>query len=345
MKFGLIGFGAWGQHHARAITQAPDGALLAIATSSEETAKKAREAYPDAAVYCDYKDLLANDEIETVDVVVPNYLHCEIGVAALDAGKHVLLEKPMATTGPECDRLIEARDRNKRLLSIAHDYRTSRQYVHIKELADAGDLGDLSYININLFRNPFRLGSGGWRFSEERVGSWILEEPVHFVDLILWYMEPRGDPISVIAVSNSIDPSRSLNENFSCIFKFPDGAFAVISQTLAGFQHHTQIQVVGTEGAARTVWSGTLDRDPHPKATLDVKTRHLEFERGVTECEPVELSADSEGFKLQSQINRVIEGFSNGKEPTPGEEARKRVIACEAAEQSLKEGREIAISL
>jgi myo-inositol 2-dehydrogenase/D-chiro-inositol 1-dehydrogenase len=344
MKFGLIGFGAWGQHHAKAISQAPGGQLVAIATSSKETADAARKAYPHAQIYQDYRQLLANPDVETADIVVPNHLHGEIGVAALDAGKHVLLEKPMAISRQQCDALIAARDRNRRLLTIAHDYRTSRQYVHIKELIEAGDLGEPTYVNINLFRNPFRHGAQGWRFSRERVGSWILEEPVHFFDLVLWYMEPHGDPVTIVAASSSSDPERGLHDNLSCIMRYNSGAFGVISQSLAGFQHHTQVQVVGTAGAARTVWSGQLDRDPMPKVSLDVRTRHLAFERGVHECEPVALSADSEGFKLQSQINRVINAFERGEEPTPGKEARKRVIVCLAAEQSLQEGREVAIA-
>ncbi len=343
MKFGLIGFGAWGKHHAKAISQAPDGELVAIATSNEKTAEEARAHYPGIAVHDDYRELLAHREIETVDVVVPNHLHGKIGVDVLDAGKNLLLEKPMATSREDCDALIAARDRSGRLMSVAHDYRTSQQYVHIKELIEAGDLGQPTYVNINLFRNPFRLGSQGWRFSPEMVGSWILEEPVHFFDLVLWYMEPLGDPVSIIAASSSSDETLGLHENLSCIIRYASGAFAVISQSLAGFQHFTQVQVVGTEGSARSVWSGQMDRDPTPKVGLDVRTRHLKFERGVNECESVPLSADSEGFKLQSQINRIIKAFELGHEPTPGEEARKRVVICLAAEQSLKEGQEVQL--
>lgn len=343
MNFGLIGYGAWGKHHPPAIKNAPGAKLVAIAVRSEETAKQARVDYPDTAIYADYRELLKDPTIDTVDIVVPNYLHAEIGVAALDAGKNVLLEKPMAVTREECDRLIAARDRNKRLLSIAHDYRTSKQYVLIKELIDRGDLGEPRYININLFRNRFRDGSGGWRFKAETVGSWILEEPVHFFDLVLWYLECYGDPRSVLAFGNGNDREPGLFENFSCIVRYPGDSYAVITQTLGGFQHHTQVQVIGREGAARTYWSGRMDRTENPTIGFQVRKKGFPFVRGVQECETMELSADSEGSKLQNQINRVVSAFAEGLTPTPGEEARKRVIICNEAVRSIREGREIEL--
>jgi myo-inositol 2-dehydrogenase / D-chiro-inositol 1-dehydrogenase len=344
VKFGLIGFGAWGRHHAQAICQAPGAELAAIATSSPETAATAREAYPNIEVFPDYRSLLGRADVEAVDIVVPNYLHSEIGVAALEAGKNVLLEKPMATTAEECDRLIAARTRNGKLLTIAHDYRTAKQYVRTKELLDADALGEPMYVNITLFRNRFRDGSQGWRFSPERVGSWILEEPVHFFDLILWYMDCYGDPVSVQAISNSNGRPNGLYDNLTCIVRYPSGAYGVINQTLGGFQHHTQVQVVGREGAVRTFWSGAMDRDQNPSIGFQVRTRDLVFERGVRECEEIPMQKDSEGAKLQNQINRVVKAFAEGHEPTPGEEARKRVIICNAADQSIRDGKPIDLA-
>jgi myo-inositol 2-dehydrogenase/D-chiro-inositol 1-dehydrogenase len=344
MKFGLIGYGAWGKHHAQAIVNAPGAELVAIAAKTESTATQAQKDYPDLNICTGYQELLKEASIDTVDVVVPNYMHAQIGVAALEAGKNVLLEKPMAIHREECDRLIEARDRNNRVLSIAHDYRTSKQYVRIKELIDNGELGNPMYININLFRNRFRQGSGGWRFSSNNVGSWILEEPVHFFDLVLWYMECYEDPISIFAIGNSNDRDVGLYDNFTCFVRYKNGPCAVISQTLGGFQHHTQVQVVGKEGAARTFWSGALDREKNPTIGFQVRKRGFAFKRGIDECETIELSPDSEGFKLQNQINRVVKAFGEGIAPTPGEEARKRVIICDEAVRSIREGKEVEIN-
>ena len=105
MRFGLIGFGAWGKLHAEAIRKAPGAELAAIACASEASAQAAREAYPQARVHRDWRALVADPSLEAVDIVVPNHLHAEIAIAALDAGKDVLLEKPMASTIAECERI------------------------------------------------------------------------------------------------------------------------------------------------------------------------------------------------------------------------------------------------
>src|SRR5437016_24235 len=96
LGFGLIGFGAWGRFHADAIAKTAGAELKAIAARSDASRNAAKEAFPRAQVYADYRELLARPDIEVVDIVVPSYLHHEIASASLAAGKHLLLEKPMA---------------------------------------------------------------------------------------------------------------------------------------------------------------------------------------------------------------------------------------------------------
>ena len=116
MRFGLIGFGAWGKQHAQAISGLPGLKLAAIACNSEASARAAVAAYPAARVTQNWRELLADPGIATIDVVVPNHLHAEIGIAALRAGKDVLLEKPMATTAADCDALLAAERESGRLV-------------------------------------------------------------------------------------------------------------------------------------------------------------------------------------------------------------------------------------
>jgi len=92
MRFGLIGYGAWGRHHAAAIEKVPGASVVAIACRTEASAADARRDFPRAVVYLDYRQLLERADVDAVDVVVPNDLHVEIGVAALEHGKDVLLE-------------------------------------------------------------------------------------------------------------------------------------------------------------------------------------------------------------------------------------------------------------
>ena len=110
VRFGLIGFGAWGQCHASAIEKTEGAELIAIAAKSEATLDRAREARPTAQHYLDFRDLLSNEDVDVVDIVVPSDLHYEVASAALESGKHVLLEKPMCLNLDHCDALIRIAD-------------------------------------------------------------------------------------------------------------------------------------------------------------------------------------------------------------------------------------------
>src|SRR5262249_12222168 len=115
MNFALIGYGAWGRQHAGAIVRTAGAKLVAIACASEDTAAIAGREYPGATVSLDYRRLIDRTDVDIVDVVVPNHLHADIGVTALEHGKDVLLEKPLASTLADCDRLIAAARTHRRV--------------------------------------------------------------------------------------------------------------------------------------------------------------------------------------------------------------------------------------
>ncbi len=333
----MIGYGAWGKHHAAAIRAAPGLTLAGVACGGEVSAAAARDELAGVPVYRDYRELLGDPSIDAVDIVTPNHLHGEMGVAALEAGKDVLLEKPMAVTVAECDRLVAAAERSGRVLSIGHELRVSVQWSAIKAMIDAGEIGEPLHALVTLFRYPYRPGAGGWRYAAERVGSWILEEPVHFFDFVMWYFESLGDPTSVLAVGNSKGRAAGMSDNLSTIVRFPRGAYAVITQTLAGFEHHNVVEIVGTEGAIRTWWSATTARTLEPAHELKVQRR------GATACETLKIGASGELFELAEEIRRTAAAFRQRRPLVSGVEGRKRVVVCLAAERSLREGRELSV--
>jgi myo-inositol 2-dehydrogenase/D-chiro-inositol 1-dehydrogenase len=338
LRFGLIGFGAWGRFHAASIAKAPRARLAAIAARSDAAAEAARQAYPDAAIHRDWRSLLADPDIDAVDVVVPNHLHREIGVAALDAGKHVLLEKPMANSIADCDALIAAARRSGRQLAVGHEFRLSTQWGLIKQVIDEGRIGRPLHALVSLFRFPYRQGSGGWRYDPQTVGSWILEEPVHFFDMLMWYFEGVGDPVSVQGFGNSKGRAHGMYDNFSTVMQFPGGAYAVVNQTLAGFEHHHVVEIVGTEGSIRTWWSGTMDRTLEPKHELKMQLA------GASQPEVVALERSGEVFELEEELVQVTRAFREGRTLVSGEEARKRIVVCLEAERSVREGKPVALS-
>ena len=147
VRFGLIGYGAWGQHHAASIAKTEDAQLVAIAEHSEESRKAAQEAHPDTTVVAYYRELVERDDLDAVDVIVPNLLHHEVATAVLSSGKHLLLEKPMCLSMKECDDLLRlAQERNLRI-AINHEFRLSSLWGKAKELIDfagiwSSDAGD-----------------------------------------------------------------------------------------------------------------------------------------------------------------------------------------------------------
>jgi myo-inositol 2-dehydrogenase/D-chiro-inositol 1-dehydrogenase len=337
MRFGLIGYGAWGKHHAAAIVQGEETQLVAISCKSEESRKQARADHPGVEVYLDYRELLRREDVQAVDIVLPTFLHAQAGIEALDAGKHVLLEKPMAGTAEECDSLLEAARRNGKVLTIGHEFRVSKQWGKIKDLVRAGEIGTPQYAMVSLFRHPYRKGAEDWRYDRSRVGSWILEEPIHFFDFILWFFEELGDPLSIQAWGNSKDRSEGLYDNFSSVLRFPGGSYAVITQTLCGFEHHLFVEIVGSEGAIRSVWSGAMDRTTNPQFNLKLQRK------GVETAEEVPIEISGELFELQEEIKAAAELFTSGKAFYPPEEGRKVVIICLEAERSLRGSREISL--
>ena len=337
MRFGLIGYGLWGRHHATAIAAAPGATLAAIACGTESSAAAAARDFPGVPVDLGYRALLARSDIDAVAVVVPNHLHAEVGVAALEAGKDVLMEKPLATTLEGCDRLIAAAQSSGRVLTVGHQLRLSAQYGRIKALIDAGDIGVPVYVGFSLFRFPFRPGSQGWRYDPARVGSWLLEETVHVFDFVAWYFDGVGDPLSVLAFGDTTPRGAGMSDNVTAIVRFPGEAHAVITQTLAAFEYHQNLHVVGTEGSIRSWWSGASDRTPRPSFEVRVERKATH----TVESVPIEHSGVV--VELATQARETVAAFAQRRALLSGAEARRSVVACLAAEQSLRENREITL--
>jgi myo-inositol 2-dehydrogenase/D-chiro-inositol 1-dehydrogenase len=275
-RVALAGFGAWGKMHAQALTAIEGAEIVSVYCHGEPSAKAASELLPRAQRFRDYSAMLAAGGFDVVDVTVPNYEHARFAVAALEAGANVFLEKPLGLTLAECDVVIETARRTGRLVALNHELRVSRQWGLVREIAAKGSLGRIRYQHFSLFRHGFRQGSGGWRYDLTKVGSWILEELVHFFDLVLWYAIENGMPANVRAFGQGGESA--LTGNLTAILGWDDGSMAVLSQCLSGFEHHTLLEVAGEAGAVRTWWSGARDRTLHPEFELKVRRINREPE-------------------------------------------------------------------
>ena len=335
MSFAVVGYGAWGRFHARCIAEASDARLVAIAAPSEANAAAANADFPTARVYRSWEALVAEPAIEAIAVATPNHLHAPIAVAALEAGKHVLLEKPMANTLADCDRIVAAAKRAKAQLSVGLQCRLSPQWGRIGTLIAEGAIGQPQHVHVSLFRHPYRQGSGGWRYDKARVGSWILEEPVHFFDLALWYLARSGRPVTVQALGAG---QPGMQPTISVLLQFPDGATAAVNQILAGFEHHQTVEVVGEDGAVRATWSAATARSLTSATSLRLKRA------GADDFEDLPVEHSGEVYELAKQAQATIAGFRCGKPLVPAEDGRAAVAVCLAAEASAEQGgRPIAV--
>ena len=336
IRFGLAGFGAFGRFHARSIAKAPGAILAAVAAPSDVNAAAAAAEFPAAKIERDWRALIIDPTLDAIAIATPNHLHAEIAVAALDAGKHVLVEKPMATSAADCDRVVAAAKRSKATLTVGLECRVSPQWGRIKALIEEGAIGRPQHVHVSLFRHPYRPGSGGWRHDRARVGSWILEEPVHFFDLALWYLGDAGRPVSVSAISAG---DAGMEPVISVLMRFPDGSTAAVNQILSGFGHLQTVEVTGTGGSIRATWSADTARSTTPVADLKLKRSTSEV------IEVIAIDRSGEVFELEAQAAAAVAGFRSGRPLVSAEEGRAAVLVCLAAEQSAREnGREVAVA-
>ena len=339
VKFALAGFGAWGKLHAKSIHDNPDARLVAITAPTEATRAEAAATYPGARIFATAAEMIAQADFDLIDIVTPSHTHREIALAAMAKGKHVLLEKPMAITLADCQAIVAGAQRHGVHLAVGHELRLSSQWGLIKRLIQDGVIGDPQYVLVELSRKPYRTGASGWRYDQNRVGSWVLEEPIHFFDLARWYLESSGNPVELYAYGNSRDPQRpTLFDNFSAMFKYANGSYAVVSQTLAAFEHHQTVKVSGTKGALWAAWSGALDRTLEPSYFLKV------FDGEKLENVKIEKHS-GEVFELREEIAQSIAMVRTGRKPAAtGEDGLWSAGLCLVAEESIRQQRPLPVA-
>jgi myo-inositol 2-dehydrogenase/D-chiro-inositol 1-dehydrogenase len=339
VRFALAGFGAWGKFHAQSIAGNSDAQLVAIAAPSEASRHEAASLYRNAQIFADASAMIEGADFDIIDIVTPSFTHREIAIAAMEQRKHVLLEKPMAITLDDCKAIVAASQANDVHLAIGHELRLSSQWGEVKRLIDSGVIGEAQYVLVELLRKPYRLGANGWRYDQARVGSWVLEEPIHFFDLARWYLESSGDPTELVAYGNSRDSLRkNLFDNFSAMFRYPNGSYAVVSQTLAAFEHHQTVKVTGTKGALWAGWSGALDRTLKPTSFFKVfdgeNLKDIELDR-----------PSGEVFELREEISQAIQMVRYGTKPiATGLDGLWSAGLCLVAEESIRQQKPLPVA-
>ncbi len=259
VRVGLIGAGRWAGLHREALQQLGTD-VAAVLVSSDASVRRV-EADWGVPAYADADAFLASGAMDAVIIASPNHLHAPQARRALQAGLHVLLEKPMALTVEDAAAVRAEAEAAGRVLAVGHEIRTFAWAKEAKRLLDAGALGTPRHVRIDLWRRPYRAGAGGWKADPAKVGSSILEEPIHYLDLAAWWLG-RADALQAFATSRA--GREGAWENLD-VRVWAGEAQASVTRSIAAWGHRVEVALVGDEGAYLATWAGTHDADPAPR--------------------------------------------------------------------------------
>lgn len=191
LKVGIIGCGGIANgKHMPSLKKVEQAEMVAFCDIDIEKAQKAAQDFgiANAAVYTDYKELLKDETIDVVHVCTPNKSHADITVAALEVGKHVMCEKPMAKTSAEAKKMIEAAERTGKKLTIGYQNRFRDDSTYLYKACRRGDLGDIYFAKAHAIRRRAVPTWGVFLNEEEQGGGPLIDIGTHALDLTLWMM-------------------------------------------------------------------------------------------------------------------------------------------------------------
>lgn len=197
LKVGIIGCGGIANgKHMPSLKELKNVELVAFCDIIEKRAEKAAKQYgvEGANWYTDYVELLKDESIDVVHVCTPNISHSEITVAALEAGKHVMCEKPMAINSKEAMKMLEAAKRTGKKLSVGYQNRFCSEALYLKEVCERGDLGEIYFAKAHAIRRRGVPTWGVFLNEELQGGGPLIDIGTHALDLTLWMMnnyEPK----------------------------------------------------------------------------------------------------------------------------------------------------------
>ena len=216
MKVGLIGLGGMGFVHFNCYKKM-EGIEIAVADVRVDMAKD--KIKNDAInVYSSLEELIERENPDFIDICTPSYMHADMAVTALNAGKHVLCEKPMSISSVETARMIEAAEKNGKLLMTAHVVRFMAPYVYLKSVIDSCELGRPVHIIMNRLSEAPKWSWENWMLCPEKSGAVPFDLSVHDIDFTQYvFGEPKSVEGSYHALENNNDfiASRLIYDNFS----------------------------------------------------------------------------------------------------------------------------------
>lgn len=331
LKIAVIGCGSIAKHrHLPEYAANKHVEITAVCDIVGERAEEAAAKYQ-AKAYTDYKELLKQGDIDAVSVCLPNYLHAPVSVDALNAGKHVLCEKPMATSAEEADQMIEAAGRNGKKLMIGHNQRFVTSHQKARELIASGAIG-----KVYSFRTTFGHGGPeGW--SADGKDSWFFKKDeafigamgdlgVHKADLVRYLLQDEFVEVGAF-VETSAKENADVDDNATLILKSEKGTIGTLAASWAYTAKEDNSTIIYGEKA-------TLRLEDDPTYSLVVQYTNgetVKYELGAIQ------SNDEGGQTTTHVIDHFIDSIQNDTTPLiDGEEGKKSLAIILAALESVE---------
>jgi predicted dehydrogenase len=324
LRFAIVGCGRMGRRRARTIVEHPMARLVCVADVNERDAREIASEH-DVPHYSTYAEVVARPDVDCVVVAVPNKWHLETVVASVEAGKHVLCEKPLARNPDEARAMVAAADRAGKTLKTGSNLRFFPSLLKAKELLDAHAIGDL------LFLRSW-IGHDGWVqqrwFADPDVsgGGTFLDNGCHVLDIARWFM---GEVRSCTGVlQTGLWPVQPLEDNGFGIFEMAGGT-ATIQASWTEWAGYMYMEVYGKEGFIRIDNRGASCR-----TTLG--DRFGKEEVFDFSAEP----ADS----YQREMDAYVHAIQAGRQPLPsGSDGMRAVEMAWSVYESARTGRKVAL--
>lgn len=335
LNLGIIGTGRISGAHARAI-QALEGTFLAgCADVDPDRLSKFTARFP-----CDgsesYEALLARPDLDAVVIALPHWLHCDVTVASLRAGKHVLLEKPMAMTVSECDAMIAAAGQSGKTLMIAHSQHFFPVNERARAMIGAGEIGRIVFATDTWYKPFYEVERPPWFLDASKGGGmWPMNGP-HMIDRMLMFI--RSDVTAVKAMVGTHFVDVPATDTGMALLEFANGVHATIQH--CGYTNGVdkfEAEITGTKGqlrlTTRQLWQSRDGK--YEEVTLEPTLPHLK---------PDWPADRSPGSTFGNQLAAFVHAIQSGAEPPiTARYGREIVRVLEACEESARLGREVRL--
>ena len=241
VKFGVVGIGRWGREILATLSRLPSAQITAICDTYEPYLNKGKEIAPNAAAFDDYCKLLESPEVEAVIVATPSHLHKDIALAAIEAGKHVYCEAPLAATIEDAKAIALAGKDSKQVFQAGLQGRSNLLYKHVSKFVRAGVLGNSAQVIAQwnkkdswrrMAPTPEREAELNWRLSKQTSAGLPGEIGIHQFDLAQWYL--NGVPTAVMGFGTIINwnDGRDVPDTVQCVFEYPNNVRMIFVSTL-----------------------------------------------------------------------------------------------------------------